>query len=75
MGQVLGEDELSVRLTGPARTTGVSVSDGVVTLSLEADVAVELSALSRLWVKAFNLDSDVLGDLDDESGTGSGSGE
>jgi len=77
-GQVMGDLDPNVKLTGPVRATGVTVGEGQITLSLEADVVVELSALSRMWVKAYDLESDVLGDLEDpgdsSSSSGSGSG-
>jgi hypothetical protein len=75
VGQVIGDSDMSVRLSGPVRATGVSVADGQITLSLEADVIVEVSALSRMWVKAYDLEDDVLDDLsDDYSSTDSSSG-
>ena len=64
-GQILGETDLSVRLAGPVRATGVSVADGQITLSLEADVIVEMSALSRMWVRAYDLEDESFDDSDD----------
>ncbi len=78
VGWVLGKSQLNVRLLGPARATDVEVVDGQVVLSMEADVLVEKSAMARLWVRAFNMEPDVLQDLDDpgdESGSESGSDE
>lgn len=77
VGHVLGDADVSVKMIGPARATGVSVADGHITLALEADVMVEMSALSRMWVKAFDLEDDVLDDLDypgDDSSSSSSSG-
>lgn len=74
-GRVLGDHDYKVSATGPARVTGVSVTDGQVTLQLEADYSVEMSALSRFWVRAYDLESEVLRDLDaGESGSGTGTG-
>lgn len=84
VGQVLGERDVRARLTGAPRATGVDVTDGKVTIHMEAEYLVEMSALARMWVKAYDLEVEVLGDLDDpdadgtssgtSSGTGSGSG-
>lgn len=74
MGKILGDRDMRATLLGPARATGVNVADGKITLRLEADVAVEMSALTRLWVKAYDFDSDVLEDLEGSDWTGSGSG-
>ena len=74
VGQVLGESVLNVRALGPARATGVDAGDGQITVALEADVLVEMSALARMWVKAYSLEDDVLGDLDDPDSSSSGSG-
>jgi len=63
-GKVLGDRDWKA-VAGTARATGVSVEDGKVCLQLEADVAVEMSALTRLWVKAYDLERDVFQDLDD----------
>jgi hypothetical protein len=43
----------------------VKVSDAKITVSFEADLVIEMSALARLWVKAFDLEENVLGDVDD----------
>lgn len=81
MGKILGDQDMRASVTGPARATGVSVADGKITLQLEADVAVEMSALTRLWVKAYEIDGDLLDDLegsgwsDSDSGSGSGSAD
>lgn len=77
VGQVMSDLDPVVKMTGPVRATGVTVGDGQITLSLEADVVVELSALSRMWIKAYDLESDIFFDMDDRSdasGSGSGSG-
>lgn len=65
VGFVLGDCDLSAKLVGSARAIGVKVGDGQVTVTMEADVVVEKTALSRLWVKAYDTDDDVLEDLDD----------
>jgi hypothetical protein len=67
-GHVLGEPEVSAKMIGLPRATGVSVNDGQISLALEADVVVELSALARMWVKAYSLDDAILSDLDDPEG-------
>lgn len=67
VGHVLGDLDLSAKLPGRVRATGVSVGDGGITLTLEADVVVEMSALSRLWVKAYDMDDEVLSDLEGSS--------
>jgi len=72
VGQVVGDLNTNVKLSGPVRATGVTVGEGQITLSLEADVVVEQSALSRMWIKAYDMESDVLFDLDG-SGDSSGS--
>jgi len=74
VGQVLGDLDLGVRLIGGARATGVTMGDGQITLSLEADVVVEMNALARMWVKAYDLEGmEILGDLEDLSTSSSGS--
>lgn len=74
IGRVLGDRDVRGALLGPARATGVDIADGKITLRLEAEVAVEMSALTRLWVKAYDLEGDVLDDLEGaESGDSSGS--
>jgi hypothetical protein len=65
VGFVLGDADLGAKLIGHAKATGVRVGDGQVTVSMEADVVVEMTALSRMWVKAYDTDDDVLEDLDD----------
>lgn len=62
-GKVLGDRDWKA-VAGTARATGVKVEDGKVSLQLEADVAVEMSALTRLWVKSYELEHDVFQDLD-----------
>lgn len=74
VGKILGDRDMRASVLGAARATGVSVADGKVTLQLEADVAVEMSAVTRLWVKAYDFDSDVLDDLDGSGWSGSDSG-
>jgi D-serine dehydratase len=73
VGHVLGDVEMSVKMVGSARATGVSVADGQITLCLEADVVVEMSAFSRMWVKAYDMECEVLEDLDDYSSSESDS--
>lgn len=74
VGQILGDTDLTVRLVGPVRATGVSVSDDQITLSLEADVIVEMSALSRMWVRAYDLEEELVDDTEDYSSDSSRSG-
>lgn len=73
VGQLLGEAEVRGAMIGTARATGVQIGSGEITLNLEADIAVEMNALSRIWVKAYDLEDDALSDLDDDS-SGSSSG-
>lgn len=63
-GKVLGESNLRVRLGDAPRATGVKVENGQITISLEGEAAVEMSALARVWVKAYDLEEDVLEGLD-----------
>jgi hypothetical protein len=74
VGKVMGDAEISVRLVGTPRATDVRVGDGQITLVLEADVVVEMCALTRMWVQAYSLDDDVLEDWDDMESSGSSSG-
>ena len=70
----LSEADVSAKLAGSARATGVSVGDDGITLCLETDVVVEMSALTRMWVKAYDMCDDVLSDLDDPDDDSSSSG-
>lgn len=74
-GRVLGESNLRVRLGEAPRATGVKVENGQISVSLEGEATVEMSALARVWVKAYDLDEDVLEDLDDSEEQSSGSEE
>jgi hypothetical protein len=79
VGHVLGDRDMTCKMVGAARATGVTVADAKITVSFEADVVIEMSALARLWVKAFDLEENVLSDVDDpndesESGSDSDSG-
>jgi len=86
---VLGDRDVKVKMTEAARATGVDVRDGQVVLTLEADVAAEMSALTRVWVRAYDLAGVLSAELDGDedlsdsgfssgtstgTGTGSGSG-
>ena len=73
LGPVLGEPEFSARLGGSVQATGVSVTEGQITLNLAATVHVEMSAVTRLWVRSYNIDDASLDDVedpDDESDSG-----
>lgn len=72
-GRVLGDQDLRAALLGAARAVGVKVSDGKVNLQLEADVSVEIAALTRMWIKAYDLDDDDQDQVDASSDGGSGS--
>lgn len=73
-GTVLGEREVRGRLLGAPRATGVDVAGGKVTIHMEAEYVVEMSALARMWVKAYDLEEEVLVDLDDPDTEGTGTG-
>jgi hypothetical protein len=74
-GKVLGESNLRVRLGEAPRATGVKVENGQISVSLEGEATVEMSALARVWVKAYDLEEEVLEDLDDPEEQSSGSEE
>jgi hypothetical protein len=53
--QVVGDREIQVTLADSPRSVGVRAADGQVMLSLEVDVAVEVIAPIRLWVRSVDL--------------------
>jgi len=65
VGPVLGQAEYSARLLGPVEATGVTVGPGGITLDLTARVLVEMSAVTRLWVKSYALSDAALDDVED----------
>lgn len=76
VGRVMGGREARGVLLGGARSTGVKVEGGQIVLSLEADVALEITATARMWVRAYDMEDEVLEDLDgtsDSTGDDSGS--
>lgn len=81
VGRVLGETDLRARILGSPRATGVKVHGGQIAIAMDGEVAVEVTALARVWVKAYDMEDEVLEDLDDSDGdcssssSDSGSGE
>ena len=67
-GEVLGDSTVRVGLVGEARSTAVSVAEGVVMLSLEADMAVEMTALTRMWIQAYEPNTDAPQESSEDSG-------
>ncbi|MFZ5817796.1 MAG: hypothetical protein ACOY93_21290 [Bacillota bacterium] len=68
-GEVLGDLQSQIQLVSGPRSTGVRVEGEWIYIDFEATVQVEMIALARLWVKAFEMDlSPVTGEEWDSSG-------
>lgn len=71
-GKVLGDRDWKVTLLGDAEAVDVQVNDGKIALKLQANLAVEMSALTRLWVKSYDLEEEY-DDLEEASDVSSDS--
>lgn len=65
LGPALGEPEFSARLVGSVEATGVSVGEDQITVNLAATVLLEMSAVTRLWVRSYNIEDATLDDVED----------
>lgn len=76
-GQILGQREIRARLVGPAKATGVDVQNGAIRLALTADLVMEMSATTRLAVRAYDVEEEAEADswTDDSSSAGDSSGD
>lgn len=69
--RVVGETETSAELIRGVRCTRAEVREGQVEVTLEANVALEMTGLARFWIKTYDLlagESEVTGS-DDSVGT------
>lgn len=69
-GEVLGEESLQIALVTPPRSTGVRVEEGTIYADFTATVEVELSALTRLWIRVYDVEYPPGASDWDESATG-----
>lgn len=58
-GELLGEAESQIKLVGGPRSTGVRVEGESIYIDFEATVQVQVTALARLWVRAY--EAELLG--------------
>jgi len=81
VAQVVGEVETTGRLIGGVRCIEAEVRDGLIQVTLESRIALEVTGRARLWVKAYDLladgeiedlDSSVSSDTSDSSASTSG---
>lgn len=59
--RIVGETELTASLARGVRCIQAEVQDGQLSLTLEADVVLEVSGMARFWVKAYDLSNELDG--------------
>jgi hypothetical protein len=69
----LGETETKARLVRDVRCVVASIEDGKLCLTLEADVCMEVTGMSRFWVKCYDVDPEESGDMLSDSSSCSSS--
>lgn len=55
-GEILGKSSTGVELVSGPRSTGVRVEGESIYIDVEATVQVEVSALTRLWIRTHDID-------------------
>lgn len=65
--RVVGETETTARLEHGVRCTSAEIREGSLFITLEGNVAVEVTGDARLWVRAYSLLGDELEDLSTSS--------
>jgi hypothetical protein len=66
LAKPMGETEVAARLVGVPVVKNYRIANGQVTVDLKANVLVEQVGTTRLWVRAIDMDDDLLEDVESE---------